>query len=48
MEIFFIAGRFHLIRVLEVSILGIPDLWDCTKVSHERQISVTPVHSGLI
>jgi hypothetical protein len=37
MEIFFIAGRFHLIWVLEFWILGIPDLCDCIKVFRERQ-----------
>jgi hypothetical protein len=42
-EFFFIAGRFHLIRVLEVWILRIPPhMWDCIKVLHETQISVMP------
>jgi len=40
--LFFIAGRFHLIWVLEVSIPRIPDLWGCIKVFHARQISVMP------
>jgi len=39
-EIFFIKSRFHLVWVLKVWILRIPDLWECIKVLHERQISI--------
>ena len=41
-KIFFIAGRLHSIQVFEVWILGTPDMGECIKVFHERQISILP------
>ena len=39
---FFIRSRFPLKQILEVWTLKTPDLWECIKIFHERQISVMP------